>query len=688
MDKEKAEVLNKFFASVFTGNLSSHTSQVDGLQGGHRGRKVPPTVKDQVHDHLRNLNIHKSMGPDEMHPRVLRELADAVAKPLFMIFEKSWQSGEVPGEWKKIMKQILLETMLKHMEDRDMIQDSRHGFTKGKSCLTNLVAFYDGVTTSVDKGRAMDIIYLDFYKALDMVPHNILLSGFEIYGFDGLTVQWMRNWLDGHIQRPAQENLIVRVCRDATRKAKARLEFSPARDVKDNKKGFFKYISSKRKTRENVGPLLNEVGALVMEDTEKVELLNAFFASVFTAKVDPQESEILEAGEKVWRKEDFPLVKEDQLILGVMSKHVEEKKVIRSGQHGFTKGKSCLTNLIAFCDDMTGWVDERRAVDVAYLDFSKAFGTLSHNILIGKLRKHGLDEWTVRVARNIERILTLHPKVGTVRGVHKQCWTEEEVELLQKVDKQFEGSKNINKLITEHIPSKTTKQISDKRRGLHKSPVKKRDKDLEWKQHLEKESEQLVGMGTREEGGLRSHYRRVIADWLSSEKLPILRGTFKKVIEGKEDPGILVDEAVVDCYSCLLMRSAELKVSQDRQHQVARKAGHSDPPKRWTKKRAVKRGQFLRFQRLFYLDRGKLAGIILDDVESLRCGIPLDEVHNVFKSRWELPGTFKGLGAFRSTGLADNSAFETMITAKEISKNIKEMKKAQEKAEFLPVEEK
>jgi len=79
---------------------------------------------------------------------------------------------------------------------------------------------------------------------------------------------------------------------------------------------------------------------------------------------------------------------------------VEENKVIRSSQQGFTKGKSCLTNLIAFYDGMTGWVDEGRAVDVVYLDVSKAFDTVSHNILLGKLRKCGLDECSVRWIEN------------------------------------------------------------------------------------------------------------------------------------------------------------------------------------------------------------------------------------------------------------------------------------------------
>ncbi|PKU42838.1 rna-directed dna polymerase from mobile element jockey-like [Limosa lapponica baueri] len=69
--------------------------------------------------------------------------------------------------------------MLRYMEDQEVIRDSHHGFIMGKSYLTNQVAFYSGMTSSVNKGIATDVICLNFCKALDMVSHNIILSKLE-----------------------------------------------------------------------------------------------------------------------------------------------------------------------------------------------------------------------------------------------------------------------------------------------------------------------------------------------------------------------------------------------------------------------------------------------------------------------------------------------------------------------------
>ena len=75
--------------------------------------------------------------------------------------------------------------MLRYMEEKEVIWDNHHGFTKGKSCLISLVAFNNGITAS--KRRVIYVIVLDYSKALDTGSHNILLSKLKIYRFDQLT---------------------------------------------------------------------------------------------------------------------------------------------------------------------------------------------------------------------------------------------------------------------------------------------------------------------------------------------------------------------------------------------------------------------------------------------------------------------------------------------------------------------
>uniref|UniRef100_K7EZK6 Reverse transcriptase domain-containing protein n=1 Tax=Pelodiscus sinensis TaxID=13735 RepID=K7EZK6_PELSI len=227
-DVGKAEVLNAFFASVFTDKVGSWTSAPSDARWNDDGQ--PVVVKEQVRNYLEKLNVHKSMGPDLMHPRVLKELANVIEEPLAIIFEKSWRSGEIPDDWKKanvvpifkkgkkddpgnyrpvsltsvpgkIMEGILKESILRHLNERKVIRNSQHGFTKGKSCLTNLISFYDEVTGSVDMGKSVDVIYLDFSKAFDTVSHNILASKLRECGLDKWTVRWIERWLEGRAQR-------------------------------------------------------------------------------------------------------------------------------------------------------------------------------------------------------------------------------------------------------------------------------------------------------------------------------------------------------------------------------------------------------------------------------------------------------------------------------------------------------
>ena len=88
-----------------------------------------------------------------------------------------------------------------HLESHQLLRDSQHGFRRGRSCLTNLLSFLDKVSGIVDDGECVDVIFLDFAKAFDKVPHHRLLKKLASHGIDGKLREWISQWLSGRIQR-------------------------------------------------------------------------------------------------------------------------------------------------------------------------------------------------------------------------------------------------------------------------------------------------------------------------------------------------------------------------------------------------------------------------------------------------------------------------------------------------------
>ncbi|GAB0181980.1 mitochondrial enolase superfamily member 1 [Grus japonensis] len=229
-DGEKAEVFNAFFASVFNSQTSCPQGiQPPELEDRDGEQNKPPMVQEEaVNDLLCHLDTHKSMGLDGTHMKVLMDLVEKLAKPLSIIYQQSWLTGEVPDDWRfasvmpiykkgrkedpgnnrpvslssvlgKVMEQFILSAL--NRQDNQGIKPSQHGFMKGRSCLTNLISFYDQVTRLVDERKAVDVIYLDFSKAFDTVSHSILLEKLGAHGLDRCTLCWVKNWVDGQAQR-------------------------------------------------------------------------------------------------------------------------------------------------------------------------------------------------------------------------------------------------------------------------------------------------------------------------------------------------------------------------------------------------------------------------------------------------------------------------------------------------------
>ena len=227
-DEEKAEVLSKFFTSVFTeepdGNLPSIEKKTE------EKLEIFVITAEEVAKILKNTRIDKSAGPDGIHPRILNELSNELSQPLAMLFNKTLDEGKLPDEWKtanitaihkkgnkklasnyrpvsltclicKKMEEITRDHIMKFLKKTGTLSKKQFGFIAGRSTVLQLLKVMDEWTKIIDEGGEIDVIFMDFMKAFDKVPHRRLILKLKSYGIDGPLLNWIEDFLKNRKQR-------------------------------------------------------------------------------------------------------------------------------------------------------------------------------------------------------------------------------------------------------------------------------------------------------------------------------------------------------------------------------------------------------------------------------------------------------------------------------------------------------
>ena len=228
-DQDKANLLNNYFSSVFTVEDLNTIPVPPRYHAGQPLVNVTITTEN-VTLKLTKLLPGKSPGPDGWHPRILRELAPNIAKPLSILLQKSLKESHIPPSWKeghitpifkkgkksspanyrpvsltsiisKIMESFLRDEIINHMSTHNLFADEQHGFVPGRSCVTQLLVVLEEWTEALEAGRNVDVIYLDFRKAFDSVPHQRLLCKLKAYGIGDRLYRWIESFLSNRSQR-------------------------------------------------------------------------------------------------------------------------------------------------------------------------------------------------------------------------------------------------------------------------------------------------------------------------------------------------------------------------------------------------------------------------------------------------------------------------------------------------------
>ena len=181
-------------------------------------------TREMVLEKLNSLNPGKSTGLDGCHPYFLRSLADILCNPLLILFTKSLKEGIVPSEWldacitamhkkglktsienyrpvsitsaiRKMMESIIRDKLISHMLNANLFTDEQHGFVPNRDCITNLLLALEDWAEALRFGYDIDVIYTDFAKAFDSLPHNRLLLKLKSLGIKGDVLKWIKSFL-------------------------------------------------------------------------------------------------------------------------------------------------------------------------------------------------------------------------------------------------------------------------------------------------------------------------------------------------------------------------------------------------------------------------------------------------------------------------------------------------------------
>ena len=228
-DEQKATVLNQFFSSVCTTEDDTRAPAAAEVYTGPPLEDVAITAAT-VKQKLTELRPTAAAGPDGIHPRILRETADALSPILAHMFRGSLDAGIVPRNWKladvvpiykkgdkddpgnyrpvsltsvpcKVLESIIRDELMRHLQEEGLFADAQHGFRPGRSCATQLLLAIEEWSSSVERGDPVDVIYLDLAKAFNTVPPKRLLLKLKTFGIGGKILRWLEAFLVERLQR-------------------------------------------------------------------------------------------------------------------------------------------------------------------------------------------------------------------------------------------------------------------------------------------------------------------------------------------------------------------------------------------------------------------------------------------------------------------------------------------------------